>query len=625
MLGLKKNQANRQIINQANRQIIFPDFQHQKIGHIVNKWSISKKFLYSYFISIGIAVLGTATGLIISEHYQKQAIEAMVVAEYQQELLHNLEKSILAMRSHPQRLVPAFGKPVWFDYEKANFLGYNRKFQKLLLELSDYVQKQPEKLVTNQVDYQQFLENYRQTNLSYVEQINLLWEEISSLNSQFKENHYGQQTILNFLNKESYTTVDNQFDLLSEQLNQFNRTADYQYNQAIDLLRNAQIWGIKVIMASMFLSGLIATILAVRTNNAIIAPIKSVTEVANRVVNEDDFNLEAAVTTQDEAGLLAISLNKLIKWVKKYTEELEIARYTLEQRVEERTEELKEALEELKQTQSQLIQTEKMSGLGQMVAGIAHEINNPVGFIYGNTEHAKQYAEDLLNLVHLYRQHYPQPPQDILDMMEDIDFEFMQDDFMKLMSSIRLGANRIREIVLSLRNFSRLDEAEIKAVNLHDGLDSTLLLLNNRFKDKITIVKSYGNLPLIECYPAQINQVFMNIIANAIDALEDCQKNYKKADLTILIDTKKIEDNHVQIIIEDNGMGVPETIKDKIFNPFFTTKEIGKGTGLGLSICYKIIEKHRGTIDVKSETGVKTAFIINLPINFVESATTILN
>lgn len=617
MLGLKENGY--------QVPVSYSRGKHREFRNIFKKWSIAKKFGYSYIISIGIAILGTATGLVISEYYQRKAIETMVLAEYQQELLHDLEKSILSMRSHPQRLVPTLGNKVWFDYEKSTFLGYNREFEKLLAELSNYIKEQPEQLAAHKVTYGELLRDYEQTTDSYNSQINLLWEKVNTVHLNTTEVSDAKQVILNFLTEESYTTVDNQFDLLSEQLDQFNKTADYQYNQAIDLLRNSQSWGIKFIVASMVLSGFIATILAFRTNNAIIAPIKSVTEVANRVVNEADFSLQAKVTTEDEAGLLAISLNQLIKWVQEYTQELEIARDTLEQRVEERTEELKQALEELKETQSQLIQTEKMSGLGQMVAGIAHEINNPVSFIYGNTEHAKQYAEDLLELVHLYHIHYPEPPEEILDMIEAIDFEFMKDDFIKLMSSIRLGANRIREIVLSLRNFSRLDEAEVKAVNLHDGIDSTLLLLNNRLKPDIEIVKCYDDLPLVECYPAQINQVFMNIIANAIDALEDFQKIDPKRALKISVKTKKIKNTHIQVKIKDNGPGISAAIQHKIFNPFFTTKVIGKGTGLGLSICYKIVEKHHGKIDLKSEIGIGTVFIISLPIKFVESLTTTLN
>ncbi|HBE32624.1 MAG TPA: histidine kinase, partial [Cyanobacteria bacterium UBA11368] len=251
---------------------------------------------------------------------------------------------------------------------------------------------------------------------------------------------------------------------------------------------------------------------------------------------------------------------------------------------------------------------EKMSSLGQMVAGIAHEINNPVSFIYSNIEYANNYAQDLLGLVELYQQQYPHPTAVIQAETEAIDLSFLREDLPKLLGSMKAGADRIRQIILSLRNFSRLDESELKPANINEGIDSTLLILNNCFA-KIELIKQYGDLPLVQCYPALLNQVLMNILNNAVDALE-----LKEANPTIWIGTEIVDDDCVKVRIRDNGPGISEEIKGKLFDPFFTTKDVGKGTGLGLTICYQIVEKHKGKIEISSELGQGTEVAIALPV-----------
>jgi signal transduction histidine kinase len=304
----------------------------------------------------------------------------------------------------------------------------------------------------------------------------------------------------------------------------------------------------------------------------------------------------------------------------------------LEEKVTQRTQELNEknldleqAMYKLKTTQSQLIQTEKMSSLGQMVAGIAHEINNPVNFIYANIEHASNYTECIINLLNIYQKEYPHPSAIIEEYKQENDFDFIIQDLPKIIDSMMIGSERIRKIVLGLRNFSRLDESATKPVDIHEGIDSTLMILQPRFQEKLgyssnVVIKNYGDIPLVQCYASQLNQVFMNIISNAIDVLKQREKSLSIAELRnnsseIIIRTQIINNNWVQIAIKDNGMGINPEIKQRIFDPFFTTKPVGEGTGLGLSISYQIVvDKHGGKLDCISAPGKGTEFIIEIPI-----------
>ncbi|MDZ8257160.1 AAA family ATPase [Nostoc sp. ChiQUE01b] len=362
----------------------------------------------------------------------------------------------------------------------------------------------------------------------------------------------------------------------------------------------------------------------------------------------DRIEVLKLLTTQAAISLENAILYKNLAQAK---ESLEEYNHTLEGKVQERTQELnnknqclQQTLEELQSTQIQLIQSEKMSSLGQMVAGVAHEINNPINFIHGNINHASEYVQELLDLIVIYQQEYPHPSPLVEDKSEEIDIDFLSEDLPKILDSMKVGSSRIRNIVLGLRNFSRLDEAEMKPVDVHEGIDNTLMILQHRLKPnsnllEIEVIKKYGKLPEVICYPGQLNQVFMNILSNAIDALEELfiidhpSLVNEREKLTNDLDTSptshqvrqihiftELTDSNMAIIrITDNGSGMTKAVQQKIFDPFFTTKSVGSGTGLGLSISYQIVvEKHKGSLTCDSTPGKGTEFTIEIPMQQLE-------
>lgn len=327
---------------------------------------------------------------------------------------------------------------------------------------------------------------------------------------------------------------------------------------------------------------------------------------------------------------LEITINKTLRDVQQLKENQHLRQS--EACAREQAQDLHQSLQELKKTQAQLIQTAKMSSLGQLVAGIAHEINNPANFIYGNISHVSDYIQNLLHLLHLYQQHYTPPCSEIQSEIEAIDLEFLIADLPQILVSMKGGVDRIHKIVLSLRNFSRLDEANIKSVDIHEGLKSSLLILNNRLqattaRPQIQVFEEYSNLPLVECYAGELNQVFINLFSNAIDALNEYNKQRSLDEifarqLAMTIRTVLLEANsRIVIQVRDNGRGMTADVKERIYEPFFTTKPLGEGTGLGLYISYQIIvEKHGGALKCFSEEGQGSEFWIEIPIRQTRAA-----
>lgn len=546
------------------------------INQLTRSWTIRQKIACGYVLSISIAILGTGAGLLVGEHSDDQAARKLNISLERAELMANLDQAVFEVDFYQRHLGYSNGFSGHQDADITEFIASIKETKKFLYQLKVNL--------NNAHDIPQDYKDKLQTFLhTYNFELNLLLKQIDNNQSSFDKVQAIKRTVGMTRNEDNTP----QFQKFSANLDKLVKSTLEQKQQARTTFKNAKVLRLIIILVSMGLSIVIATILAFYTSHVIARPIRAVTKVAQRAAQEGNYDLKAPIINEDEIGVLAASINQLI-------------------------EKVSTQIRELKQAQTRLIQTEKMSGLGQMVAGIAHEINNPINFIYGNIDYANDYIKDLLELLELYQLYYPEPASEITNKIENIELEFLSEDLIKILSSMYTGAERIQQIIISLRSFCHLDEAEKKRVDINVGIDNTLLILSNRVNQGIEIIKQYEDLPLVECYPAQLNQAFMHILSNAIDEL----LAYRKlSEPQIFIQTKLVKDNQIEVRIRDNGLGIDQKIKDKIFDPFFTTKAVGQGTGMGLAICYQVVEKHGGTIEVFSKLNQGAEFVITLPVS----------
>ncbi|MEA5597456.1 ATP-binding protein [Rivularia sp. UHCC 0363] len=559
---------------------------------------VNQKIALSYAFSLGLAVMGTLSGFLIGNYFHQKASAPQQELAQELELLNQLQISLLKIRTHQIEFVALLGQPADLQAEYREFLQHHASFQQAWNQLrrTKSLDTSPDLAAT-----QRLLLRQTRSLDEYVGQISALLLPAQTADAQLSAQKIQQIRSQLIGAKDRSMTL--QLEAFSSQLVPLIAQVQQKHAQATAAVIRTDAFRNQIVALSMLVSVLAAAILSTWLSRAIVHPLRTTTQVAQQVTQDSNFELQAPVTTTDEVGILAEALNQLIRRVKTLLAEQQAA------------------------TAQTLIQSEKMSSLGQMLAGVAHEINNPITYIYGNLAPVTEYIDGLLDLIHAYET-LPAAPADqatIQAKITEIDLEFIEEDLPRLLQSMRLGAERTRQMVLSLRSFSRIDEQEAQAVDLHDCIDSTLLLLNNRIKNGVQIDREYGELPTIEGYAGSLYQVFMNLLSNALDALDervtlwDQDSTLKAEDQPqITIATRFLASqpaSSVQVKIADNGAGIDPTHLSKIFDTYFTTKPIGVGTGLGLAISREIIfSKHHGEMHCQSQVGQGTEFTITLPI-----------
>jgi two-component system, NtrC family, sensor kinase len=571
-----------------------------QISRCLRNLSIRDKIWRGYALAICVAIGGTTVGMLAGNHYYRR-INNHVQIHGEIRLLNQLQLALLRTQNSQERLIYRFDRPELFD-SKYQQLQHN--IYTLKQSLSEVKSHQGKK---NIAGLQYFIKTYDSLLSNYIDQLEIVNKKISIL-PKLPDRKSVERKLLSNLDRD---TIGLQLDKAVNDLAEIIDRAQKQEDAAQEAVLQAQALRVQIIVGSMALSIVVAALLARFTSRAIAKPIALATKIAQRVTQESNFQLQVPVTSTDEVGVLAASMNQLILKVNYLLEELK------------------------SEQERQILQNEKMATLGRMLAGVAHEINNPINFIYGNIAPARNHVQDILDLLKTYETEIPKPPAAVKEKAEDIDMDFLKKDVMKIFDSMQVGAERAKSIILSLKDFSRLDDTVPHSVDLHACIDSSLLILNSRIKQGIEVVRNYGDIPTVEGYMGLLYQVFVNVLNNAIDAVEEQAKIEKtRSDEArkqsgsqsikqeapsfsprIVIATEYLDDDSVVVRISDNGTGIPAASQAKMFETFFTTKPRGVGTGLGLAIGREIIvKKHGGTINCWSEMGMGTEFAIALPI-----------
>ncbi len=547
----------------------------------MNALSINHKIRFGYAIALSIAILGTATGFRIGEAYQTQALAQKQNDLAELNLLNDLRSSVLQVENQSLKLaVFQPGTRLWKE-QYQQLLKDGNTLEELWRSLETYIARPIYAKEQHREGIAQFVAQYSPVKATYLEEMRTIVQNRDLKVLSTAQIRQTQQRLNQFVQQ----PFSLEFHDSLVQLKKVAERSQQDLTATETRVHEAELIKGRIIISSILFSAAIAALLAIYTSRTISQPIQNLTHIAKKATQDSNFDLQVPVTTTDEVGTLATAFNQLIHRVKTLLEEQQA------------------------EANQKLIQSEKMSSLGRMVADVAHEINNPVNFIYGNLAPTRNYIQDLLGLIDSYLAKVPEAT--IQQQIKDIDLEFLREDLAKILQSNQVGADRIRQIVMGLKNFSRLDDDAVYPVDLHACIDSTLLILNNRIKKGIAIVKNYGTIPEVPGSSGSLYQVFMNILSNAMDALEEVNVS----DPEIMISTLKVEPNHVLVKISDNGAGMSAETQARVFETFFTTKPIGVGTGLGLSISHQIItKKHGGSLECESELGQGTTFLITLPI-----------
>lgn len=573
-----------------------------QIARSFGNLSIQDKICRGYALALGVAIGGTAVGMLAGNHYY-QITNNQVHIDRESQLLNKLQVALLRTQNSQK----------WMSNGLEQSQIFDRKYQQLHNNISSLKNSlsalKSQKYRDEQIEgLQRFKTTYTPLLSNYIYQLETVNQKIRNLPKRPDQKSVKLKLLSNLEGDKIGWQLDRAVNDMAEIIDR----AQEQEDAGREALLRAQALREQIIFGSMALSIVVAALLAGFTSQAIAKPLAAVTKIAQRVTEESNFQLQVPVTSTDEVGVLAASLNQLIQKVNHLLEELK------------------------SEQESQILQNEKMATLGRMLAGVAHEVNNPINFIYANIDPARTYVEDILDLLTTYETEIPNPqPAAVSAKAEEIDIDFLKEDLMKIFDSMQVGAERAKAIILSLKDFSRLDDATPNSVDLHACIDSSLLMLNSRVKQGIEVVRNYGNIPNVEGYMGLLYQVFVNILNNALDAVEEKAKMEKTSSEEakhqsasesikqqspnfsprIVITTEYLDDDSVIVRISDNGMGIPAATQQKLFETFFTTKPRGVGTGLGLTIGRQIIvKKHGGTINFWSEVGTGTEFGIALPI-----------